>query len=246
MRPRQAYRFSMDRAEALRELMTRGTEVAPEHCRELAEEVGMLAADLLVVAGHRVPEDVLPPTRKSLREFAYRASLCDHEQMARLMEFIHALPDAGTEDGTAGWEPVRAYVQPEPGRFAVMLAGLMRVRGFTPKSLPFMGLSRSTIHGALGSDDRDQHRWFRLHQMAGPLGWRLTDLLAVAEEPESDRTRYTMHCHHLGDVFIAAIRLTDGQLAQAAWEAHQLNGAQFPGAWREMSPGFAKECPDLV
>ena len=69
----------------------------------------------------------------------------------------------------------------------MVLDGLMVNRGFGLKELPFMGLSRSTICGALIADERDEHRWPRLDKMAGTLGWRFEDLLAVADEPPSGR-----------------------------------------------------------
>ena len=80
-----------------------------------------------------------------------------------------------------------------------------------------MDLSLSTIfHSMLMRDGRTGHRGYQLSNMAGPLGWRLEDFIAIAHEPPSDRPRYTMHCHHLGHVYIAAIHHTTEQLIEIA------------------------------
>lgn len=207
----------------------------------------MLASDLLVVAGHPVPSDLLPPERdpEVVKEFAYRATFCDHAQMAALVDFIHSLPTAGPEPSPVVTAPKRAYAQPGAGHFAKVLDGLMRNRGFGLKELPFTGLSVSTIYGALTRDRQSEHRWYRLSNLAGPLGWKFRDLLAVADEPFSDRPRYAMHCHHLGYVFMAAIRLTTEQLITAAKQTDRLSMRQDQGAWRPFSDGFFKDCPDL-
>jgi hypothetical protein len=55
-----------------------------------------------------------------------------------------------------------------------------------------------------------------------------------------------MHCHHLGQVYVEAIRLTTGQLIEAAKQADRLSERRNQGAWRPGSDGFAKECPDLT
>jgi hypothetical protein len=82
--------------------------------------------------------------------------------------------------------------------------------------------------------------------MAGPLGWKFEDLLAVAGDPFSERRRYVVHCHHLGQVFMAAVGLTTGQLIEAARQADRLSGRLNQGAWRPVANGFAGECPDLA
>jgi hypothetical protein len=183
----------MERADILRDLAARGTGIEPARCTELAATLGLLASDLLVVAGHPVPVDRLPRERDArvMEEFAYRVTFCGHVQMASLVDFIRSLPDA---DSTPSSTPAerKVYAQPEAGPFATVLDGLMRNRGFGPRELPFMGLSMATIYGSmLVMDRRSEHRWFQLSQMAGPLGWRFRDLIAVADEPFSQRPRGT-------------------------------------------------------
>lgn len=119
-----------------------------------------------------------------MKEFAYRASYCDHEQMAALIDFIRALPAAPADPAAPAAADRRAYADPDAGHFAAIFDGLMRNRGFGPKELPFMGLSLSTIlHSMLTRDSRNEHRWYQLSNVAGPLGWRFEDLTAVAHEP---------------------------------------------------------------
>lgn len=211
--------------------------------------LGMLVSDLLVVAGHPVPADLLPPTRDArvMEEFAYRAAFCDHAQMAALVDFIRLPPSAAPDPSLPPVAPRKVYWRPEASYLATVLDGLIRDRGFGPWELPFMGLSKSTIFGLLsGRPTEHEHRWFQLSNMAGPLGWKFEDLLAVASEPRSERKRYVMHCHHLGQVFVAAIGLTTGQLIEAAKQADRLSGRPNQGAWRPGSHGFATECPDLT
>jgi len=237
----------MERADILRDLVARGTDTDPARCVELAAELGMLASDLLVLAGHPVPSDLLPPERdlRVMREFASHVTCCDHAQMAALGAFIRQLPSADPRSSPATAAPRRVYAQPDAGHFAKVLDGLLRNRGFGLKELPFMGLSISTILGVLTHDRQSEHRWFQLSNLAGPLGWRFRDLLAVAGEPLSDRPRYAMHCHHLGQVYMAAIRLTTEQLITATKQADHLSARQEEGAWRPGSGGFFKECPEL-
>jgi hypothetical protein len=239
----------VDRGDILRDLAQHGTGSAPERCMEIATELGLLASDTLAIAGHQVPAELLPPQRDApvMKEFAYRASFCDHTQMAALIDYIRALPAAPADLLKPTGPERKVYAQPGAGPFAAILDGLMRNRGFGPKELPFMGLSLSTIRGSmLTYDRRDEHRWFQLSSMTGPLGWRFEDLTAVADEPPSDRPSYAMHCHHLGQVYIAAIHHTTEQLIEIAKEADRLSRRPDQGAWRPVAQGFAKECPDLT
>jgi hypothetical protein len=70
----------MERADILSNLAASGTDTAPERLTELATELDIPAADLLVVAGHPMPAELLPPERdaKVMKQFAYRVSHCNH------------------------------------------------------------------------------------------------------------------------------------------------------------------------
>jgi hypothetical protein len=237
----------MERADLLRDLAAHGADTDPARCAELAASLGMLVSDLLVIAGHPVPADLLPPERDArvTREFGYRAASCDHAQMAALVDFIRRAPDTAPIPLMPPEPPRKVFWHPERNYLATVLDGLIRNRGFAPNELPFMGLSMSTIYGALsGRPAEHEHRWFQLSQMAGPLGWKFEDVLAVAGEPLPERRPYRMHCHHLGQVFVAAIGLTTGQLIEAVREADRLSGRRNQGAWRPVSDGFASQCPD--
>lgn len=167
--------------------------------------------------------------------------------MAALADFIRLPPGAAPVPSLPPAAPRPVYWRPEAGYLAAVLGKLIRNRGFGPRELPYTGPSMSTIFGLLsGRAAAHEHRWFQLSALAGPLGWRFEDLLAVAGEPFSERKRHAMHCHHLGQVFVAAIGLTAGQLAEAARQADRLSGRVSQGAWRPVSQGSARECPDLA
>jgi hypothetical protein len=239
----------VERADILRNLVARGSDTDPARCAEIAADLGLLTSDVLGVAGQPVPADLLPPERDArvTKEFAYRASYCNHAQMAELTDFIRGLPVAAQEPSPPLPSERKIRAHPDAGHFATVLHEMMRNRGFGPGELPFMGLSLSTIYGSmLTHDRRDEHRWFQLSNIAGPLGWRFEDLIAVADEPPSARPRYAMHCHHLGQVYMEAIRLTTGQLIEANKQTDRLSERPDQGAWRPVAPGFAKECPDLA
>ncbi|WP_420000209.1 hypothetical protein [Streptomyces boninensis] len=79
----------MDRGTILSGLAASGIDTAPQGLAELAAELDIPTADLLVVAGHPVPADFLPPQRdaKVMKQFAYRVSYCDHTQLTALTPY---------------------------------------------------------------------------------------------------------------------------------------------------------------
>jgi hypothetical protein len=173
----------VERADILRDLVAWGTKTTPERCTEVAADLGLLTCDVLTIAGHPVPAGLLPPQREArvMREFAYCASHCDHVQMAALIDFIRTQPVALPDPSLPAPAERKVYAHPDAGHFAVMLDGLLRNRGFGPGELPFTGLSLATIyHSMLTHDLRSEHRRYQLGDMAGPLGRRVEDLIAVA------------------------------------------------------------------
>ncbi|MGW4690733.1 hypothetical protein ACWEPM_38480 [Streptomyces sp. NPDC004244] len=235
----------MNRAILLRSLAARRTDATPQQLTELAAELNIPAADLLVVAGHPVPAELLPPERDTtvMRRFAHRVSHCDHLQLAALEAFIRALPRATAPEPFVqpGWPGRR----PAETRFAAVLGALILNRGFSIRDLPFLGLSLSTLHGMVWRWDQSPHRRQQLSAVAGPLGWSLPDLFAVADEPYPEGLRPMVHCRHLGRVFAAAVPLTTAQLNETAEEAYRLSAREDHGAWQPVSQGFATECPDF-
>ncbi|MFI6929587.1 hypothetical protein [Streptomyces sp. NPDC050287] len=235
----------MERAIILGSLAARRTETAPQRLIGLAAELDIPAADLLVVAGHPVPAELLPPDRDArvMGRFAYCVSYCDHLQLAALEAFVRSLPRVATPEPSV--QPAWPGRRPAETRFAAVLGALIRNRGFGIRELPFMGLSLSTLHGMVWRWDASPHRRQQLSAVAGPLGWTLPDLFAVADEPYAEELRPMLHCHHLGRVFAATVPLTTAQLIEAAKEADRLSGREDHGAWQPVSQGFAEECPDL-
>ncbi|WP_460071185.1 hypothetical protein [Streptomyces sp. YKOK-I1] len=235
----------MDRATLLSSLVVDGTDTAPQRLVELAAELDLPTADLLAVAGHPVPVELLPPERDAevMQRFAYRVSHCDHAQLAALEAFVRSLPRPAAPPPFV--EPAWPGRRPAETRLAAVLDALIRNRGFGVRELPFMGLARSTLYGMVWRCHPSPHRRHQLSAVAGPLGWQLPDLFAVAGEPYAPDIRPVVHCHHLGRVFAAAVPLTTAQLIATAAEADRLSVRQDHGAWQPVSQGFAEECPDL-
>jgi hypothetical protein len=227
----------MTRTDVLRDLLDRGRDYDMQRLEQLAAALGLPVADLLVVAGHPVPGYLLPPDRDRdvVRAFAYRVTFCNHPQLAALREFLRALPDVGA---TPEPRPARDLDDRDP--FPAILQGLMDNRGFGVREFPFVGLSRSTVVGMLRGR---WHRQSQLHAVAGPLGWRVEDVAALAGEELQPFDYGPMLCRHVGAVFVAAVPRTTGQLVHAAREADRLSAREDHGAWQPFSEGI-EDCPD--
>lgn len=233
-----------ERAIILSSLAASGSDTAPQRLTELAAEFGVLAADLLVVAGHPVPTELLSSERDArvMRQFAYRVSYCDHSQLAALEAIVRSLPRVAAPEPFV--QPMLRGRRPAESRFAAVLAALIRNRGFGIRELPFMGLSLSTLHGMVWRWDPSPHRRQQLSAVAGALGCTLPDLFAVADEPYSEELRPMLH--HLGRVFEAAVPLTTAQLIEVSEEAGRLSFRVDHGVRQPVSQGFAEECPDFA
>ncbi|MEV4542953.1 hypothetical protein [Micromonospora echinaurantiaca] len=227
----------MTRTDVLRDLLDNGRDCDPPRLEAIAAELGLPVADVLVVAGHPVPGRLLPPDRDKnvMRAFAYRVTHCKHPQLATLREFLLPMPDEG-----AAPEPRPARDPADPDPFPAVLHGLMGNRGFGVREFPFVGLSMSTIRGMLGGA---WHRLSQLQAVAGPLGWSTKDLATLAGEPLRPLEHGPMFCHHVGAVFLAAVRRTTEQLVRAAREADRLSARENHGAWQPVSEGI-DDCPD--
>ncbi len=227
----------MTRTDVLRDLLDHGRDYDMPRLEQLAAALGLPVADVLVVAGHPVQGRLLPPDRDGdvVRAFAYRVTFCNHPQLAALREFLRALPDVGAAPES---RPARDLADRDP--FPAILQGLMDNRGFGVYEFPFVGLSRSTVVGML----RGKWHWLvQLHAVAGPLGWRVEDLAALAGEELQPFDHGPMLCHHVGAVFVAAVPRTTEQLVHTAREADRLSAREDHGAWQPFSEGI-DDCPD--
>ncbi|MFF4341908.1 hypothetical protein ACFY00_18480 [Kitasatospora sp. NPDC001540] len=245
-----------ERLAALRALATEGSALPPGRLAALAAELDLPLADLYVVAGREVPDELLPPEREDrvLRGFAERVSHCDHGQLAAIEAYVRALPPVPDAPRPTAPPPFfagpggarRAEPPPAERGFAVTLLGMFRNRGFSLGSLPFMGLSRSTVTGLVRSWVPNQHRRYQLLGLTGPLGWPLPELFALAGEPWSPAFRPHSPCRHTGRVYAAAAHLTTAQLAVAAEEVARLKPDLPCGVWQPVSEGHVAECPDFA
>ncbi|MFE2878249.1 hypothetical protein ACFXG6_17875 [Streptomyces roseus] len=142
-------------------------------------------------------------------------------------------------------QPTSPYGAPAESRLGAVLNGLIRNRGFGVGELPFVALSRSTLHHMVADWGPSPHRRHQLCAMSGVLGWRLPDLFAVFGEPYAPEFRPPVLCRHVGRVFEAAVPLSEAQVAQCAREAERLSARVSPDAWQPVSQGFVEQCPDF-
>jgi hypothetical protein len=165
------------RTEALRDLLDNGRGHDTPRLEQIAADLGLPLADVLVIAGHAVPGHLRPIDRDKgvMRGFTYRVTFCDHPSLEALRDFLRAMPDEGATP-----EPWPARDPADPDPFPAVLDGLMHNRGFGVPQFPFVGLSMSTIHGMLRGVT---HKLSQVQAVAGPLGWRTADLAALAGEP---------------------------------------------------------------
>ncbi|MFB7977786.1 hypothetical protein [Streptomyces vinaceus] len=235
----------MEPADILSQLVARGRGTTPAALIELAAELDLPPADLLVIAGHPVPGELLPPQRDAriTKQYASCVSHCDHARLSSLEEFVRSLPRL--EAAGPFEQPASTYVTPAESGLAAVFNGLVRNRGFSISELPFLGLSRSTLNGMVSCWGPSPHRRFQLCATAGLLGWRLPELFAVFGEPYSPEFRPVVLCRHVGRVFSAGVFLTDAQLIECAREALRLSASENRGAWQPVSQGFVGECPDF-
>ncbi|GAA2094038.1 hypothetical protein GCM10009759_21210 [Kitasatospora saccharophila] len=241
-----------ERLAALRALAADGSTFPPSQLAFLADEMDLPLADLYAAAGREVPAELLPPERddRTLRDFAYAVSHCDHGQLAAIEAYVRALPpvpDARRQANPPPFVPWfdEAELAPDEGGFAAFLLKAFRNRGFSTDSIPFMGLSRSTIVGMVRTWESDRHSKYQLLGLTGPLGWPLPELFALAGEPWSPELRPHSPCRHTGRVYAAAAHLTTEQLTAAAAEVARLRTDLPRGVWQPVAEGHVAECPDF-
>lgn len=235
----------MERTDILGTLVASGTGTTPEALAELAVEFDIPLADLLVIAGHPVPAELLPPKRDAalMKRFAHHVSHCDHARLASLEGFVRSLPHLEAPGPYV--QPVSAFFMPAEGGLGSVFNGLIRNRGFSIKELPYLPLSLSTLRGMVRDWPPSPHRRHQLCAVAGPLGWWLPDLFAVVGEPYSADFRPPVLCRHAGGVFRAAVSLTEAQLAECVQQMERLGAREDRAAWQPVSQGFVEECPDF-
>ncbi|MEV4535495.1 XRE family transcriptional regulator [Asanoa sp. NPDC049518] len=133
-----------------------GAEPGPSLLRRLAPVLGLHAADLFVVAGLEVPEDLAPLAARDesrVERVVRHAVLLGPDQRHRLRQLVRSLPQVDR------WQPVedvRSYEQYEPGPGALVLRMLhSRNLSWVSSAKLLFGLTRtgplaaSTI-GAIG------------------------------------------------------------------------------------------------
>ncbi|MFC8716692.1 hypothetical protein [Kitasatospora sp. NPDC057198] len=242
-----------ERLATLRALAADGSAFPPGQLAALAVETDLPLADLYAAAGREVPAELLPPERdgRTLRDFAHLVCYCDHRQSAAIEAYIRALPpvpDAPRRAVPLPFSPwmSEAEVDAAEHGFAATLLAMIRNRGFSLHTLPFMGLSRSTVLDMVRSWEPNEHRKYQLLGLTGGLGWPLPELFALAGEPWSPGFRPHSSCRHAGRVYAAAAHLTTEQLTAAAAEVARLNTALPRGVWQPEYPDRTGECPDFA
>ncbi|MFI6156692.1 hypothetical protein ACIBCA_28880 [Kitasatospora sp. NPDC051170] len=232
----------MDRSAVLRSLVTNGTATEPARLAELAGELDLPVADLLVVAGHPVPPELLPPERdaKVMQEFARRVGECEHDRLAELESYVRSLPHLDAPGPFV--QTHRGNWKPAESGFAAVVNGLIRNRGFGVAELPFMGLSRPTVVAMVQRwSPAGRNSRFELCALAGAVGWTWPDLFAIAGEPYDEGYRQSALCRHVGMLFAAAVHLTTDQLIEATTVAAGMrikDHERGPGPWQHVCLGW--------
>jgi hypothetical protein len=119
------YRAGMDGVLLRRFVEHRGIAMPPlERLRDVAPDIGVRAADLLAIAGLRVPADLMPadPTAKvQVRSVVRHAGRLDAGEVHAVCEYAGGLP---------AWPDARPEAAPPQASatFGELLAQLMRVR----------------------------------------------------------------------------------------------------------------------
>ncbi|RSM84893.1 hypothetical protein DMH04_18675 [Kibdelosporangium aridum] len=209
----------MTRAEVLQDLLANGTEHSSGTLRRSAAELDLPLADLLVIAGHPVPAHLRPPERdpEAVYAFINRGTYFSHSQLASLKDFVVSL----AEERPAVEAVESAALIRKPSGSGEIVTGFIQNRGFPVDRLHYVtALAKSTIRRLLHGSPIGPRA---LRVVAFLLGWRFADLAVVAGvEPEPGEVVRGLPCHHLGQVFIAAIPLTTEQLWQAVAEADRI------------------------
>ncbi|QKW18848.1 hypothetical protein HUT16_06995 [Kitasatospora sp. NA04385] len=241
-----------ERLATLRAFAADGSAFPSAQLAVLAVELDLPLADLYAAAGREVPVELLPPERddRTLGDFARWVTYCDHGQLAAIEAHVRALPpvpDVPRQAVPLPFSPWfgEAELAPAEHGFAATLLGMIRNRGFSLYSIPFMGLSRSTILDMVRTWDSDGRRQYQLLGLTGPLGWPLPELFALAGQPWSPEFRPHSPCRHTGRVYTAATHLTTGQLAAATGELTRINRDLPRGVWQPNPEDRTTECPDF-
>ncbi|MEU8051088.1 hypothetical protein [Micromonospora haikouensis] len=188
-----------------------GGPASPSLVRELAPMLGLHVADLFVVAGLDLPQDLTPASTKpwhvgTVLESAARLA---PQSLRRLHEFVRSLPEH-----PPAWPPEQRYSYPLwPGEMMLRLLRNRNVPPYSPKVLYLIGdgpmVSSSTV--AMLGPGRTKLTPQYVTAFATVLGFPANDLAAVAGVAAATDPR--LHRNH-------------AELARLAWDARRLTGDQ--------------------
>ncbi|WP_141722428.1 hypothetical protein [Micromonospora haikouensis] len=180
--------------------------------RELAPRLGLHVADLFVVAGLDLPQDLTPASTKpwhvgTVLELAAKLA---PQSLRRLHEFVRSLPEH-----PPAWPPEPRYSSPPgPGEMMLLLLRNRNIRPYSPKVLYLIGdgpmVSSSTV--AMLGPGRTKLTPQYVTAFATVLGFPADDLAAVAGIAAAADPR--LHRSHV-------------ELAGLAWDARRLTGDQL-------------------
>ncbi|WP_141725314.1 hypothetical protein [Micromonospora pallida] len=191
-----------------------GGTASPSLIRRLAPTLGMHTADLFVVAGLDLPQDLVPASGTKpwhVGTALEKAARLAPQSLRRLHEFVRSLPEH-----PPAWPPVRPrHSYPlGPGEMMLRLLRNRNIGPYSPKVLYFIGdgpmVSYSTM-GMLGPG-RTKLTPQYVTAFATVLGIPDDDLAAVAGVGAAINPR--LHRNHV-------------ELARLAWDARRLTGEQL-------------------
>lgn len=191
-----------------------GSAASPSLVRRLAPILGMHTADLFVIAGLELAEDLVAASGTGswhVGAVLERAAGLSPRSLRRLHEFVRSLPEH-----PPAWPPIpprHSYLL-GPGEMLLRLLRNRNIRPYSPRVLYFIGdgptVSYSTM--AMLGRGRTQLTPQYVTAFASVLGVPENDLAVIVGVSAATETR--LHRNHV-------------KLALLAWDARRLTGEQL-------------------
>ena len=193
-----------------------GGAASPPLVRQLAPMLGWHTADLFVIAGLDLPEDLVPATGTKpwdVGDVLVAAARLTPQALHRLRAFVGSLPMHPPT-----WPPVPPHHSYPlgPGEMLLRLLRNRNIGPYSPKPLHYIGdgpiVSYSTM--AMLGPGRTRLTSQYVTAFAATLGIPDADLSAITGVPAAAEPRLHRSHAELAGLAWEARRLTDGQLSQ--------------------------------
>jgi hypothetical protein len=193
-----------------------GGAANPSLVRQLAPMLGWHAADLFVIAGLDLPEDLVPATGTKpwdVGDILVAAARLTPRALSRLRTFVESLPTH-----PPAWPPVppRISYPLGPGEMLLRLLRNRNIGPYSPRPLHYIGdgpiVSYATM--AMLGPGRTELTSQYVTAFAATLGVSDADLAAITGVPAAAEAQLHRSHGELAQLAWDARRLTDGQLSQ--------------------------------